>query len=947
LRSMQYDDTAKGIMLGLFAFILVFSVMPVPIAKAASAPYFSITLIAPTSNPVRRQWAQIIQNSFTSAGIQANLVYMAFGQWLNLLLGNTTCGAPGAPAPLAVEGAGAQNCPALSFAKGGWDAGFVGEGGGTVLPDFGTQNVVLYRGAAADDFPPTGSNWYWWYNSTYNSLAADYGSNFNATQRLADAQQMVKIVADQRPGVIIDYPLEVYAWNPSIKPWGSADIITSTTAGQDFQHWATGSITTVNAAVTGTLDTVNPLPNPAQNSFYDRYLYGTTYDQAEEADARGAGIYFDAAASKVVTSADHLTYTVDLRPGITFQDGVTVTADDYLFTNMATAITDTAYVGGGTTNSILGNFQQYTFLNGTTDYVNTGVYQHGGSPPSGWTPTSVWTAINMTAFKFTLPTPYLFADPLITGGFAIPMHIYEQIPFADWQSSPLSGLTSGCTNGQDIMTNPCAQGGISQNTFKVTWNPNGPGGNAGYTYGGSGSYISYGPVGDGPYIYQGYNPTTQTGTLVKNTNYWNATGLEAIGEFTVNTINIVSIPGKDAAIAGYGNPINFLDGQYSFNKDDATAMAGLGAHVAYVNDPANGWQEMPLNDNNPVWGTGVATPNGITNPAGAASYAKDVRTAMSYLIPRQEIVNNLLQGLGTPGITQFFPTSGVISPGDIYNGITFDPLNQNLALSYLAAAGYNTGVAPPSQGSGIIPAPPVTVANLTLTVPSFFLGNTFNVAGSFPVIPAVTSPYSGFYVTLEESTNGGSSWTPVALGTATSGGAYSITYQPTQTGNQSYRVFFSGIPTNYVNGTAGPLQGLGVGGPSLVEGYSPPLAPGNGNPADNITDTQYSTLTNLSVGSYSDLFGSLATALNSAFTGLAQSTSASIATVNSNVQSLGTQLSSLQSSAAKQSDLNSLSTQVSNLNSQVSTLTDVAYAALAVAVVLGLLAIFLSRRKPS
>ena len=136
-------------MLGLFAFILVFSVMPVPIAKAATAPYFSITLIAPTSNPVRRQWAQIIQNSFTSANIQANLVYESFAQWLDLLLGNTTCGAAGAPAPLAVEGPGAQNCPALGFSNGGWDAGFVGEGGGTVLPDFGTRNVVLYRGASA------------------------------------------------------------------------------------------------------------------------------------------------------------------------------------------------------------------------------------------------------------------------------------------------------------------------------------------------------------------------------------------------------------------------------------------------------------------------------------------------------------------------------------------------------------------------------------------------------------------------------------------------------------------------------------------------------------------------------------------------------------------------------------------------------------------------------
>ncbi|HYC27050.1 MAG TPA: hypothetical protein VEB67_03415, partial [Nitrososphaerales archaeon] len=91
MRNSQLDDTAKGVILGIFAFILIFSAIPTPIAKAASAPYFSMTLIAPTSNPARRQWAQIIQNSFVSAGIDAHLVYMSFGQWLGLLLGNTTC----------------------------------------------------------------------------------------------------------------------------------------------------------------------------------------------------------------------------------------------------------------------------------------------------------------------------------------------------------------------------------------------------------------------------------------------------------------------------------------------------------------------------------------------------------------------------------------------------------------------------------------------------------------------------------------------------------------------------------------------------------------------------------------------------------------------------------------------------------------------------------------
>lgn len=934
-------------MLGLFAFILVFSVMPIPIAKAASAPYFSITLIAPTSNPVRRQWAQIIQNSFVSAGIQANLVYMSFGQWLGLLLGNSTCGASGAPPPLPVEESGSQNCPMASFANGGWDAGFVGNGGGTALPDFGSQNVVLYRGAAAGDFPPNGANYYWWYNATYNQLAADYGSNFNSQARLADAQQMVKIVADQRPGVVIDYPLEVYAWNPAFKPWGTTNAITSTTAGYDWQHWATGSITTVNAAVTGGLDSVNPLPNPAQNSFYDRYLYGPPQNAfLKEPDARGSGVYFNALANNIVVSSDHLTYTVSFKAHV-FQDMVPVTADDYLFTNMAALVTATAYVAGGTYTGWFGGMDQFTYLNGTTDYVNAGVYQHGGSAPSGWTATSVWKSINATAFSFTLPAPLLFADPLIVASSATPMHIYEQVPFAQWQTSPLSGFTSGCTNGENIITNPCPQGGLSQNSFKVTWNS--------ARYGGNGTATFWGPPGDGAYIYHGYDATTQTGTLVKFGDYWNATGLEALHEFTINTVNVVSIPGKDAAIAAYNNPINFLDGQYTFNKDDATAMAGLGAFVAYVNDPANGWQEMPLNNANPLWGLGTTTPNGKTDPTHASTYAKDVRAAMSFLVPRQEIVNSLLQGLGTPGISEFFPTSGVISPGDIYQGVSMDPLNVQTALAYLASAGYNTGVKPISQGGGTIPIPPVSVSNVTLSVPGFFLGNSFSLTGSFPLIPG--SGVASYYVTLQQSFDGGKTWSPVALGTATGGGAYNIAYTPLSTGNQSYRIFFSGIPATYNNGSAGPLNlgGLYVGGPSLVESYDFPQVttacsglPSRGSTcAANSTNIQYSSATSLNVGTYTDVFSSLASGINAAFSSLAKSTSNSINAVNTNVGSLSTQLSQLSSSAAKQSDLTALQTQVTNLNNTVNTLTDVAYAALAVAVILGLLAIFLSRRKPS
>ena len=318
--SVNSNDTLKGVVLGLFAFVLVSSAMPLSTVTvhAATTPYFSMTLIAPTSNPLRRQWAAIIQNSYVSGNIDAKLIYESFSQMLAILLG---C---------------ANGCPAKTFASGGWDATFVGNGGGTSLPDFGTQNVAFYRNEGPGDVPPNGQNYYFFKNATFNSLADDYNTNFNVAARLADAQKMVAIAAQERPGVIIYYPLQAYAYSSGFKPWGvnatgngpsATAPITSSTAGIDYAHWNTGSASAINVAVTGNIDNINQLPTAAQNSIYDRYIWGPIADSTEQADARGVGVYLNALATSITSSADHKTWTVNVKPH-NFQDGVPVTALD-------------------------------------------------------------------------------------------------------------------------------------------------------------------------------------------------------------------------------------------------------------------------------------------------------------------------------------------------------------------------------------------------------------------------------------------------------------------------------------------------------------------------------------------------------------------------------------------------------------------------------------------
>ena len=865
-------------------------------AATSSGPLFSMTLIAPTSNPVRRQWASIITTSLDSINIGANLVFVNFDV---LLADFFNCPA---------------GCPPPTYANGGWDAGFVGFGGGTPLPDFGTQNVVVYRDTGAGDVPPIGSNYYFFDNATYNQLSTQYSQTFDQASRIPILQHMLAIVEQQRPTMILFYPTSVYAWASDLQSWGSGNAIDATTANSDYTHWTcTSGCTTLNIGETGDIGAINTFPTGAQNSYYSAYMFYPIAACGECLDPRSTS-YYDGTVSSVTSSTDHLTWTVTEKAH-TFADSATVTANDYIYSILASNLNAVGYVGEGTFQSLLGLSSSYTFMNGTTDYVFNGTfYNHdqAAATAAGFdiTTGTSFTATSATTWTFTMATPYIFTDPVITGVGATPMELYTQYPFSQWSTGILSGFTG-------------ASGGLSTNSFTYTWDK--------ATYGGNGSYShAFGAVGDGAYMYHGYDPVGLVGTMVQNPTYWNMTALQAQGWDKIKTVHVVYINGKDAAIAAMSNgQVNFLDSNYQFNAADVASMQSGGFTVVKVNDPSNGWQEMGLNLNNPVFGTGAATPLGSQSPSKAAFAARMVRQAISYAIPRSYIVSELLQGLGSVGITQVAPSFTYAYPAAGYMGVSAapDPYDLTMAKSFLAAAGYSTGVPPPSvSGLGGLTAPTIN----GVQIPSFLLGNSFTLTGTFKVDPVLGAASAGFAITLQQSTDNGNTWTPVALSTTTSGGYYSLTYAPTVTGTVEYRVFFSGLPVTTMFGDS-------LSTPQDIESLVPPQA--TLRPL-NVTDTQYTSAQSITVGTLSSMMQSLITSINKGFSNLTSSTSA--------------QLQALQTSSAKASDLaalttsvNSLSSQVSSLNSSLSTTTDVAYVAIAVAIILGLAAIALSRRKPA
>jgi len=93
----------------------------------------------------------------------------------------------------------------------------------------------------------------------------------------------------------------------------------------------------------------------------------------------------------------------------------------------------------------------------------------------------------------------------------------------------------------------------------------------------------------------------------------------------------------------------------------------------------------------PVFGTGVDTPLGKSDPSKAAEAAKYVRQAISHCINRQGIIDTIIAGYGSPGLT----TAVTKVTAGYDSSLTPYSYDLELAKSLLAAAGYDTGVAPP------------------------------------------------------------------------------------------------------------------------------------------------------------------------------------------------------------------------------------------------------------
>lgn len=705
--------TKSILALALLAIMLasMFAAIPAPVVAAdASQPLFKITMIAPgNANLLRRQWALITANSFQSVGIDARVVFMGWGSVYDRAL---------TPAP---ENIG------KTWEQGGFDALFLGwTPGAPTTPFVGTFQIYYSK-----NLPPN-ANYMLWNNSQSDQLLGQCLVQGYTPQGIQTFKNWQTLQYLEIPASQLFWQTAVMTADNATNFHGFEWIFDNIGPTPQFLTGAS----TITIATTSELLNLNP---PLSNSWYDTLAFSSVFDGLYTLDSNLIYIPAIASADPTVTN-DGSTYIYPIRHNVTFQDGVEVTADDVVFTWLAYLNPASGSQQSATIAGYIGDDISFTWLNGTTtrlvlDLVNGIGYYPANSTTHGTTIGSIAAidkyTVNVTIGDFPgLGAPAATFHPEGEPGYILPMHVLGNVAFADWKNHPFN-------SGSGTYT-------VNDQTFS-------------------------GPIGAGPYSFVSYNPTSTIVELQKYNGYWNKTGLESQGLFSVDKFYVRYITEKDGAVAALKNhEVNILDQNYQLQLDYTSGNLNFAHNYLLA---GSGMQQLGYNMRSPIWGTGTATPLGQSDPSRAAEAARDVRTAFDYLIPRQLLVSNLLSGLGEPGGVHVNP----VSP--FYNtSIVPREYSPTLAKQYLAMAGYNVGVV--SGGGGV-----VTSGHL-LNDPILF-------AGHFNLDTSVATAQGGMYTVLESSTDG-IIWTPIAVGTIDTNGYYFMSYVPNMTGQIYYNVVMTG-----------------------------------------------------------------------------------------------------------------------------------------------------------
>jgi ABC-type transport system substrate-binding protein len=480
----------------------------------------------------------------------------------------------------------------------------------------------------SSQFAPDGQNYYLWNNTENDHLTTLIKNTLDASTRNDYVRQWQVLAYDELPSIPILYTQEIVPFDSKVFNGKAVFGAYHYPAWPPMEHLTTQPDSSIVLAQAGQTPGQGLVPE-LSSSYYDLALSGEIFGSlALRNDTRFKTMVPELASGTPQApgwsvAADGKTWTVNLRQGVKWHDGQPFTATDVKFT-FDLYLNDTF---GAITQAFAKS------VIGTKDnVVLTGPYR----------------------VQFNLPAPYAYFVQNVLSTAILPEHILNSRSFYGGGPVDYSRIRNSLFNHPDT-------------------------GTAGVP-----------PVGTGPYKWSDYNTATTTSHLIRNDNYfnfsdWGRDALLAKGQFTVKDYYVRVIVGTDAAITALNSGgVDILDSQY--HLETQPSFLATWSPDRMVTYDGFGVQELGVNMRHPILGTGVDTPLGRQDPSKAALAAKYVRQAISHAIPRQEIINTLVNRYGTSAIT-----TPVLPLSDGFN-TQLRPYDYNLtrASELLQLAGYST-----------------------------------------------------------------------------------------------------------------------------------------------------------------------------------------------------------------------------------------------------------------
>jgi ABC-type transport system substrate-binding protein len=260
--------------------------------------YFSMVILAPTSRADRMEWAALTTKTFQEIGIDVTLKYANWNIATPRVFDRPTEGTQG-----------------FDYAHGGYDGFFIGWTGG---PESDVSQWFYER-----NFIPEGTNLAYYVDAEIEDMLDRALESKLLPDRLVAFNQFQQAFKDKVPYYIVLALNELWAQDPALE-----GVAYDTPWYPNYQNW-THPTELVTVMTPGDFIDLNP---HQIGSYYDNLAVGDCFEGLITRFKDAPDNYYGQIANNNWdVSADGLTWTFSLRPGVKFNDGTDVTVEDVIF----------------------------------------------------------------------------------------------------------------------------------------------------------------------------------------------------------------------------------------------------------------------------------------------------------------------------------------------------------------------------------------------------------------------------------------------------------------------------------------------------------------------------------------------------------------------------------------------------------------------------------------